>query len=284
MKIHIALIPSYEPDQNLVELARKLREEGFTVIVVDDGSGTNFKNIFESVSRFATVLTHEHNRGKGQALKTGLEYIRNGFASGTVIVTLDSDGQHTVRDAKRLCMKASGNPGRLWLGSRSFNRKVPLRSRFGNKITRIVYRLSTGSRVSDTQTGLRAFTAEMIPFMLTVPGERYEYEMNVLLECSRRKIPIREIGIETIYIDNNSASHFNTLKDSCRIYHEIIRFAASSFTGFVVDYSLYSLLMILTAGLGTALSIPLSNVVARIASASVNYSSTDVMSSTTRAV
>jgi putative flippase GtrA len=111
----------------------------------------------------------------------------------------------------------------------------------------------------------------MIPFMLSVSGERYEYEMNVLLACSQQDIPIREVEIETIYHDNNSASHFDTVKDSFRVYREIIKFAASSFTGFLVDYGMYSLLVVLTGGLGTSVSVPLSNITARIISASVNF-------------
>jgi putative flippase GtrA len=140
----------------------------------------------------------------------------------------------------------------------------------GNAITRGVFRLSTGVRVWDTQTGLRAFDSTLLPIMQAVKGERYEYEMNMLLDCARMGIPIHETTIETVYINGNSGSHFNVLRDSALIYGEIFKFAASSFTGFLVDYGLYSLLVLTTAGLGTA-SVPLSNVTARIVSASVNF-------------
>jgi glycosyltransferase involved in cell wall biosynthesis len=233
------------------------------------------RDIAGSLKRRPALLLcshHSGNKGKGRALKTGLAYIKENFPKDSVVVTLDADGQHTVKDAIRVCRHAAENPGCLLLGSRSFGGDVPARSRFGNSVTRFVYRLSTGTQVNDTQTGLRAFGFEMIPLMLGVEGERYEYEMNVLLECSRQNIPIKEVEIETIYLNNNSASHFNTLKDSFRVYREIIKFAASSFTGFVVDYGMYSLLVILTGGLGTSVSIPISNIIARITSASVNYS------------
>jgi putative flippase GtrA len=162
--------------------------------------------------------------------------------------------------------------GSLILGCRRFCGEVPKRSRFGNTVTRFVYRTVTGLDVSDTQTGLRAFNASLIPFMLEVKGDRYEYEMNVLLKCARSRVPIREIEIATIYFDNNEGSHFSTLKDSFIIYRDIIKFAASSLTGFAVDYGLYSLLVLVTGGLGSAVSIPLSNITARIVSSSVNYS------------
>lgn len=142
---------------------------------------------------------------------------------------------------------------------------APLRSRFGNTVTRLVYRLSAGVRVYDTQTGLRAFDSSLIPTLLAIPGERYEYEMNVLLFCAREKIRIIEQEIETIYINNNAASHFDTLKDSARIYKEILKFSAASLVGFFVDYALFSFLILLSGNL------LVSNVVARAVSAGVNF-------------
>lgn len=266
----IALIPAYKPDKALPDLLREVVQAGFEAVVVDDGSGEDFAEIFRQCSPLAVVLTHPQNRGKGRALKTGFAYIQEHGAPGSVLVTLDADGQHKVCDAKRICQVAGEHPDTLVLGSRRLKEHVPLRSRMGNSITRLVYRLSTGLRVHDTQTGLRAFSLRLLPDFMDIPGERYEYEMNVLLECSRRQIPIREVEIETIYIDNNSASHFDTLRDSCRIYKEILKFSASSLVSFVVDYALYSLLLFLTTGWATA-GLWFSNIAARVVSASVNY-------------
>jgi exopolysaccharide biosynthesis protein len=106
------------------------------------------------------------------------------------------------------------------------------------------------SASGDTQTGLRAFDMSLVPLLLDIRGERYEYEMNMLLDFARMGVPIRETRIETVYIKGNSTSHFHVLRDSAMIYGEIFKFAASSFTGFVVDYSLYSLMVLLTAGAG----------------------------------
>ncbi len=267
----IALIPAYEPADGLLNLVVQLSDAHFRIILVDDGSGEGYRRIFSAAKRFAEVLIHETNKGKGEALKTGLSYIQRHCPENSVVVTLDADGQHSVTDAIRVAEAASSDTGSLILGCRRFCGDVPKRSRFGNTVTRLVYRTVTGLNVSDTQTGLRAFHTVLIPFMLEVKGDRYEYEMNVLLKCARSKVPIREIEIATIYFDNNSGSHFSTLKDSFIIYRDIIKFAASSLTGFVIDYGLYSLLVTLTGGLGSAVSIPLSNITARIVSSSVNY-------------
>ncbi len=260
----IALIPAYEPDERLVQLVQDITAAGFEAVVVDDGSGEDYSPIFSVCTVYAHVIPHEVNRGKGAALKTGYSYIAACFTD-SIIVTMDSDGQHTVSDAARVCRAAASRPGSLILGSRALSENVPLRSRFGNSVTRGIYRLTTGLAVHDTQTGLRAFHSSLLPLMMRIPGERYEYEMNVLLELARMKLPIREVPIETIYIDNNSGSHFNTVKDSARIYKEILRFSLSSLLGFGVDYSLYSLITMLL-GLPAA-----ANIIARAVSSAVNF-------------
>lgn len=264
-KNYIALIPAYKPGDFLLDLIGKLKEKGFSVVIVDDGSGADYADFFLACTCFAEVLHHSENMGKGCALKTGMNSISCYCASDTVIVTVDADGQHCVEDALAICSIAEKAANTLVLGSRKLKENVPLRSKFGNTVTRFVYYISTGLKVHDTQTGLRAFRAELIPVLRDIPGERYEYEMNVLLRFARDKIRILEHEIETIYIDNNAQSHFDTVKDSVRIYKEILKFSASSFVGFLVDYSVYSLLLLITNNLC------ISNVAARIVSASVNF-------------
>lgn len=268
---HIALIPAYQPTDMMIELLRDIKSRGFFIVVVNDGSSKEYDEIFTKAKQYAVVLNHNVNRGKGRALKTGLEYINNKFKSDYIVVTMDADGQHKTFDALRLCKAAEQTPNALILGSRGLKNKAPLRSRAGNAITRTVYRLSTGHSIYDTQTGLRAFSSCLVSELISIPGERFEYEMNVLLNLSQKDIPIREIEIETVYYNNNSASHFNAVKDSYRIYKEILKFSASSFIGFLVDYFLFSLLSFVTAGLSQAISVVISNVGARVVSAAVNY-------------
>jgi len=233
---NIALIPAYEPEETLLELIDALSEAGCNIVVVDDGSGPAYSVLFAQAREKAAVLTHKNNLGKGAALKTGLDYISRHCGPDSVIVTVDADGQHRAEDAMKISLTARCHPDTLVLGSRALAGDIPLRSRFGNTVTRFVYRLSTGLKVHDTQTGLRAFHRQLISVMLGISGDRYEYEMNVLLEFARRGIPIREEEIATIYIGGNSSSHFNTVRDSWKIYKEILRFSASSFAGFVVNY------------------------------------------------
>lgn len=221
-RTRIALIPAFEPADNLLNLVILLSDAHFQVVLVDDGSGENYRRIFSAAKRFADVLIHETNKGKGAALKTGLAFIKKHYPENSIVVSLDADGQHSVEDAIKVAQAAAIDRDSLILGSRSFCGDVPKRSRFGNSVTRVVFKTVTGSSVRDTQTGLRAFGAQLIPFMLNVDGQRYEYEMNVLLKCARNKLPIKEVEIATIYFNNNEGSHFSTLKDSFRIYCGII--------------------------------------------------------------
>jgi glycosyltransferase involved in cell wall biosynthesis len=266
----IALIPAFEPDGHLLNLLQALQKADFTLVVVDDGSGESYRSLFAQAAQTATVLTHKTNRGKGRALKTGFSHIQAHFPVDTVVVTLDADGQHSVPDAVRCAQAAEQAPDRLILGYRTFGNGVPLRSRFGNAVTRVIYRCSTGTAVRDTQTGLRAFPVSLIPLLLSIEGERYEYEMNVLLACPKQHLSIQEVEIATIYEDGNLCSHFHTFRDSFLIYKEILKFAGSSFACFLLDYGLYSLLVLITAPWGNV-SIPFSNVMARTVSAGVNF-------------
>jgi glycosyltransferase involved in cell wall biosynthesis len=214
----IALIPAFEPGASLSGVAAKLVGSGFSVVIVDDGSGPDYAGRFQEARIFADVVSYMPNQGKGHAIKAGLEYIAANCARGSVIVTVDSDGQHTAEDADAVAARAAMEPDALTLGVRSFGDGTPARSAFGNSVTRTVYRLVTGVSVSDTQTGLRAFGVGLIPVFHEIAGERYEYEMNALIACPALGIAIREVPIRTIYMDNNSGSHFHTIRDSALVY------------------------------------------------------------------
>ena len=264
----IALIPAYMPSGSLAGLTEELESQGFFVVIVDDGSGEQFDSIFEACAYHATVLSHRGNKGKGAALKTGLRFIEKNCDAPYTVVTLDADGQHSVADAVKVCAMAERSLSALVLGCRSFKGedvKVPKKSLFGNKLTRTVFRMTSGVDVSDTQTGLRAFSDRHVGRMCEISGERYEYEMNVLMEYAGQELPIREVPIETIYIDKNSSSHFRPVGDSARIYKEILKFSASSLCCFVLDYLLFCLFSQLTG------SVTAANITARIFSAAANF-------------
>lgn len=246
----VIMIPSLNPDEKLVEYIDRLCSNGFEhIIVINDGSSEEYDSFFEQCAAYepCTVLRHDVNHGKGRALKTGMEYYLEHFSGCDGIVTGDADGQHTIEDTLKLAKLLSERQDALLLGSRDFSSEdIPARSRFGNRTTSWVFKLTHGVWLSDTQTGLRGIPDSLVRLFSTVEGERYEYEMNMLIECADRKIPIVEETIQTIYIDDNSSSHFKPVRDSVRIYwlilKNIILYVGSSLAAFVVEFLVLVLL------------------------------------------
>ena len=238
----LVLIPAYKPDDRMVALCSELRGAGLSVLVVDDGSGPAFRVFFDQAQALGChVERHAVNLGKGRALKTGINAAMNGCPNLSALITADADGQHTCTDILRIAQAMQEHPDALVMGSRAFTGDVPFKSRAGNAITRHVYRFVTGIRCHDTQTGLRGIPASRLGDMLPLPGERYEYEMTMLLKLRDLQMPLIEVPIETIYIDDNKGSHFHPLRDAARIYSVILRFFLSSLISFAVDYLLYLL-------------------------------------------
>lgn len=262
-----AVIPAYEPDEKMLAVIDDISSlTDFHIIVINDGSGKDKLPIFAEAAKKAIVLTHEVNKGKGRGIKTALEYIKEHEADTVGIVIADADGQHRVEDIIRVSEALKSSPDKLIMGCRRFSGKIPLRSKFGNNITKFVFSFAAGVKVSDTQTGLRGFSSKLIPFMLSVNGDRYEFEMNMLLECAREGIRFYEVPIETVYLGKNESSHFNPIKDSWRIYKDILKFSCSSLLSFCVDYIFYSIFAMISG------SVAFSNICARVISSIFNFS------------
>ena len=262
------LIPAYQPDARLPRLILELHraDPSTKIVVVDDGSGQKFSDIFEaSATAGAHVISYEHNRGKGYALREGFTWIRDVAGdSPECVVTADADGQHTLNDIFRVGRRCT-DTGKSVLGVREFVGHVPARSRIGNTATSALFWLATGWKLKDTQTGLRAFPVALLPALLEVQGDRYEYELRVLLHLAKFRHPVTQIPIETIYEAGNPTSHFRPLQDSARIWAPLLKFAASSGVATIIDYVLVLVLNALTG----ALFFPV--IAARLVSASVNF-------------
>jgi len=242
------------------------------ILIVDDGSGDEYRNIFEQAEkRFeCIILRHAVNLGKGRALKTAFNFYLNEFSDYCGVVTADSDGQHSVDDIIK-CVNELSMSDSLILGCRDFRKKdIPLKSLIGNRITRSVFSFLCGIKITDTQTGLRALSTGLVKEMITVPGERFEYEMNMLIESGNKKINIKEVPIETIYLDNNQGSHFNPILDSIRIYKTFIKYIISALSSFLLDIALFAVIVYITKELIPAYII-ISTITARLISSFYNY-------------
>ena len=279
----VILIPSLEPDDRLVTYARDLDRAGFVHrIIVDDGSSERFQPIFTQLEEEGCiVLHHDVNHGKGVALKTGYAWIQKNLPECEAVLTADSDGQHTVPDCLSVISRLFDGEDALYLGSRDFSLpNVPPKSRVGNRCTSVIFKLCYGKWLPDTQTGLRAFRASELPFMASIEGDRYEYEMNVLISCARRGLPMIPVTIETVYENGNEGTHFHPIRDSWRIYKLILgsffKFMGASLFCVLVDQLLAGLLashlLPLMGVKDQGTLIWLSGFIARIVSAVVNFS------------
>ena len=275
----VFIIPSLDPDDKMPEYVRSLIKEGVKhVLLVDDGSKEEYKHYFDELKdlKEVTILTHEVNKGKGRALKTAFEYVLSRMPSVKAVVTADADGQHAVDDTISTGLKTI-ETNDVVFGTRNFNEEiVPFKSRNGNKITTFVFKLLYGKQVNDTQTGLRGLPVDFLNKCLEIKGERFEYEIGMLIEIVKEDRNIYELPIKTIYFDSNRATHFDTFKDSFRIYKimfsQFFKFVFASLSSFVIDIVLYTILFNLVfKNLSLANAVLFSTVLARIVSSLYNF-------------
>lgn len=282
MRHSVILIPSLSPKEELITYVEELIRQGFAhIIVVNDGSGKDFDPIFACLQNMGcVVLKHATNYGKGRALKNGLNDFLNRFGENEEIcgvITVDSDGQHLVKDVIRMDQKlweAGREQEKLLLGVRDFDRvDVPFKSRFGNKATCFFFRLLYGLKINDTQTGLRGITTKCVKHFLTLKGERFEYETSMLITVVRDRILLEELAIETVYVDNNGGTHFKPLQDSVTIYSillgEFFKYIISSLSAALIDIAIFHVLVQWIKGIK---GIWIATILARAVSSFYNYS------------
>lgn len=268
------VLPSYKPDEKLPETVQGLCDAGFTdLLVVDDGGGAEFAPVFAEIEKRpqVTVLHHAVNRGKGAALKTAFAWLSENRTGLLGAVTADGDGQHLPEDILA-CAKEMCRTDCTILGSRDFSgSNVPRRSRMGNRITSFVFLAFCGLHIHDTQTGLRAIPARFLPALTRISGERYEYETNMLLEANRIGMPMKEKQITTVYLDENSRSHFHPFRDSLQIYSLILKYLSSSLCASLTDLLVFYLLLRIFGPRFGVWRVFVCTVLARLASSLVNY-------------
>lgn len=273
IKDGVVLLPCYNPDEQIMSAFLESLSKAFKhIVLINDGCSEIHKDFFKKLEKKYPVVTHYRNFGKGRGIKNGLNYILNNYPDCKVIISADCDGQHSVEDIKKCYQAALENQDAYILGYRDFDSKnVPFKSRYGNKITRGVLKVFVGLNVRDTQTGLRAMSRTVASQMLTVNGERYEYETNTLLFCKNEDIPLVEVPIETIYIEDNRTSHFNPIKDSILIYKLFVKYIVCALSSFVVDLLLFTCFLNILNHFSMGKSIFIATIIARILSSLYNY-------------
>lgn len=278
------VIPSFNPDENLLGTIESLAAVGFRdFVLVNDGSDAQTKSWISAASELpgVTSLIHEHNRGKGAALKTAYESILARDVKPIGAIAVDSDGQHRAEDvlkvAQKLLTQASPENAAV-IGVRDFNsQSVPWKSKLGNSISSGLVGLLFGKWIKDTQTGLRAFGISELEEQVQVPGARYEYEMNALLKLLNRSVLLLQVPIATVYLDeSNTRSHFRPVRDSLKVVSRILmsfaKFSLSSLSSAAFDIGLFTIIVNLAyQGDPNAAQITIAVFVARVFSSLMNF-------------
>jgi len=271
MKNIFVVIPTLDPDEEIMNtFITELHKDFANILVVNDGSKDVHNKFFKKLQKEGIeVIAHYKNLGKGRGLKNAFNYLLNKYKDIEGVITCDCDGQHSVKDIKKCAKALQKTPEKLILGVRNFdNDNVPPKSKFGNKITRSIFKIFIGLEITDTQTGLRGISKDLMVKFMALPGERYEYETNMLIDCKEESIGLNEVEIETIYLNSNANSHFNPLRDSIMIYRLFMKYILVALSSFVLDIVLFTAIL---GVLKIDSKILAATILARIVSSIYNY-------------
>lgn len=214
-----ALIPALDCEATIAEVVRGVRARVPRVLVVDDGSTDRTEERAKEAG--ADVVRHPVNRGKGAALRTGLQILSDRGATHTV--TLDGDGQHLPEEIPALLRASAAEPGALILGARPLDPEHvdPLRL-FGNRFANRWVEIACGASLPDTQSGLRVYPLRET-LALRCRADRFAFETEVLIRGTRAGMPVRTVPVRVCdEPEGGHRSHFRPWPDATRIVFTVI--------------------------------------------------------------
>lgn len=217
-----AVIPAYEAARSVGEVVREtlaVWPVAGGVFVVDDGSRDDTAEVARSAG--AHVLRHAGNRGKGAALRTGMEHaLRAGF---DVAVSIDADGQHPPAEARRL-LEVDPDPAVLVLGVRDLiGAGAPRANQASNRISNFWLSLFAGRPLADTQCGLRRYPIERA-LGLEPRDDGYAFEAEIILRAVAGGVRIVEAPVRVIYPpEGERLTHFDSVRDPARIIARVLK-------------------------------------------------------------
>ena len=211
----VVLIPTYNNAGTIAKVISDVKEFTTDVIVVNDGSTDETSNILSSINDIK-IIEYTQNKGKGYALKLGLQ---KAFEWGyRYAITIDSDGQHYADDIPVFIEKIEEVPDSLLIGSRNLTAEnMPSKNTFANKFSNFWYKVETGKVLSDTQSGYRLYPLEKLQKIHFIT-RRYEFEVEIIVRAAWRGINVENIPIKVYYPPiGERVSHFRPLQDFTRI-------------------------------------------------------------------
>lgn len=200
---YCVLLPAYNEEKAIAQLIRDIKSQGLDVIVVDDGSKDDTAKITEQER--AVVLKHPQNLGKGQALRTGFDYIKNSSCDGVII--MDADGQHCPKEIKNFIQQAQNSTAAIIIGNRMHRPEgMPFLRWLTNILTSHFISCLVGYKIPDSQCGFRLMKTEVLK-KINLSTIKYDTESEILIEAARHHFQIDSIPIRTIYANQKSQIH-----------------------------------------------------------------------------
>jgi glycosyltransferase involved in cell wall biosynthesis len=214
MKVCV-LIPTYNNSSTLPSVVKSVAEYTQNIIVVNDGSTDATLEILQDFP-FIHLITYSNNQGKGHALRQGfIKAVELGY---DYAISIDSDGQHFADDLPVFLEKLRHHPGAIIIGARNMEQSsVPGKSSFGNKFSNFWFRLETGIKMSDTQSGYRLYPVKQLHY-INYFSNKYEFEIEVLVRAAWSGVAVLQVPVKVFYPDKDKRiSHFRPFSDFMRI-------------------------------------------------------------------
>lgn len=209
------IIPTYNNDATLASVIADVTNYTKNIIVINDGSFDNTLSILENYP-YVQLITYPNNVGKGWALRKAFDLANK--LNYKFAISIDSDGQHFAKDLPLFIDKLSFEQNAIIIGARNMNQaSVPGGSSFGNNFSNFWFRLETGIRLPDTQSGYRLYPLEAINSMRFFT-RKYEFEIEVLVRAAWKGVKIVSVPISVYYAPKGErVSHFRPYNDFFRI-------------------------------------------------------------------
>ena len=215
----LVVIPALNAERTVADVIRGCREVADEILVIDDGCSDRTAGVARDAG--AVVVSHDVNRGKGAALKTGFSYaLQRGYGA---VITLDADGQHLPREIPKFLAARAETSGDLIIGGRShlFHQMLP-RRRMANRFSAWSIGGLSGTGVTDSQSGFRLYSSNLL-LKARLRTDGFDLESEVIVRAGRDGFKVVTIPIDLGFVDGLSTSHYKPVADTLRIFWTVTR-------------------------------------------------------------
>lgn len=216
------ILPAYNEENVIEDVLNELFNRGFKLVVIDDGSTDRTNEVAQAVMDEhpgrGYLYRHPINRGLGATIKTGIEACLE--LGADIMVTFDADGQHNPDDILPVCQHIIDGRADVVIGMRNFD-DMPWVKNVSNQLMNLVTWIFYGSKVNDSQSGLRAFNRNAA-ITLDIESREYDISSEIIREIKHKELKMEEVPIETIYTEY-ALSKGTNLKVGVKILIRMIR-------------------------------------------------------------